>query len=241
MLLHGYTDSCLSFSQVLAHLPDSLHIFAISQRGHGDSDRPANGYQMQNFAADLNGFMDAVGINKAVVVGHSMGSVVAMHAAVMHPDRVTGLVLIGAMYTPVANNPDLSEFSEMVATTIDDPVAPEFVREFQESTLARPISDTFFDTILEESLKVPGRVWRETMRGMQAADVTEQVDNINVPTLIIWGEQDGMAQRADQEALKERISNARLIVYPGAGHGTHWEEPERFAADLTEFVESVAS
>src|SRR5262245_2999468 len=72
LLLHGITDSWYSFEAVLPHLPTSLHVFALSQRGHGDAARPMTGYYPQDFAADLAAFMDTLKIGPAVVVGHSM-------------------------------------------------------------------------------------------------------------------------------------------------------------------------
>src|SRR3712207_1254388 len=71
VLLHGITDSWRSFERVLPHLPPSIHAFALSQRGHGDSDRPASGYRPRDFAADLGAFVDALGLGPVVVAGHS--------------------------------------------------------------------------------------------------------------------------------------------------------------------------
>jgi non-heme chloroperoxidase len=73
ILLHGITDSLRSFENVLPHLPDSIHAFALSQRGHGDSDRPTTGYRPQDFAADLAAFVETLGLGPVVVAGHSMG------------------------------------------------------------------------------------------------------------------------------------------------------------------------
>ena len=95
MLLHGFTDSWRSFEPVLPHLPASIRAFALTQRGHGDADRPATGYLFGDFAADVAAFMDAVGIAQAVIVGTSMGSSVAQRFAIDFPERVLGLVLMG--------------------------------------------------------------------------------------------------------------------------------------------------
>lgn len=97
LLLHGYTDSWRSFEPVLPHLPDSIRAFAITQRGHGDVDRPATGYRTRDFAGDVLAFADALGRGPVVVVGHSMGSTNAQRFAMDHPDRVLGLVLAGAL------------------------------------------------------------------------------------------------------------------------------------------------
>lgn len=77
ILLHGLGDSWYSFSGILPKLPTSLRVFAIDQRGHGDSDRPASGYTLADLSDDAVAFMDAMGIPRATVIGHSMGSFVA--------------------------------------------------------------------------------------------------------------------------------------------------------------------
>ncbi|MEQ9814027.1 MAG: alpha/beta fold hydrolase [Azospirillaceae bacterium] len=77
LLLHGLSDSWRSFELALPHLPDSIRVFALSLRGHGDSRRPEAGYHFRDFAADVAAFMDALDLESTVVVGHSMGSAVA--------------------------------------------------------------------------------------------------------------------------------------------------------------------
>lgn len=67
-------------------------------------------------------------------------------------------------------------------------------------------------------------------------NLSDELGKIRVPTLIVWGDQDAIQSRADQDALVEAIRGAQLLVYEGAGHSPHWEEPNRFAADLTSFV-----
>ena len=73
VLLHGYSDSWRSFEPVLPHLPKSLRVFSLSQRGHGNSGRPEQGYRTEDFANDVRAFMDTLGLERAIVVGHSMG------------------------------------------------------------------------------------------------------------------------------------------------------------------------
>jgi pimeloyl-ACP methyl ester carboxylesterase len=157
VLLHGVSDSWRSFEPVLPHLPASIHAFALTQRGHGDAPRPAEGYRTRDFAADVAAFMDAVGLTAAVVVGHSMGATNAQRFAIDYPARTRGLVLAGSFAT-YRGNPVLADFWQSTVATLTDPIDPGFVREFQESTLARPVSPAFLDTVVRESLKVPAPV-----------------------------------------------------------------------------------
>jgi non-heme chloroperoxidase len=70
-------------------------------------------------------------------------------------------------------------------------------------------------------------------------DFSGDLDKINAPTLIVWGDQDAFCSRSDQDAIAQAIAGSQLVVYPGAGHGLHWEEPGRFAADLLAFAENL--
>ncbi|MEU0836814.1 alpha/beta fold hydrolase [Streptomyces sp. NPDC005969] len=90
VLVHGYVDSWRTFEPLLRHLPPSLHVYAPTQRGHGDAAKPPGGYLPEDFAADLLAFMDSVGIGRAVLVGGSSGGVQARIVAARHPDRVAG-------------------------------------------------------------------------------------------------------------------------------------------------------
>ena len=239
LLLHGVTDSCRAFEPALPHLPDSLHALALSQRGHGEASL-AQGYRLEDFAADLASFMHVLDLDEAVIVGHSMGAAVAQRFAADYPERVLGLVLAGGS-PAFGRNPDLVAFGETVVVALTDPVDPTVARRFQESTLARPIPEPMLDLFVRESLKVPARVWKEAWAGLMAADMTADLPYIAAPTLLIWGDQDGIATRADQDTLVGSIPGSRLITIKGAGHAFHWEEPARFAELVAAFAHAAAS
>lgn len=240
LLLHGVTDSWRSFEPVLPHLPDRVHAFALTQRGHSDADRPVTGYRTRDFAADLAAFVRALELGPTIVVGHSMGSTNALRLALDHPELVAGLVLAGA-FASYQRNPVMKEFWESSVSRLTDPVPPAFVREFQESTLAKPVPPAFLDLVIEESLKVPARVWRATFEGFSEDDFAGELDRVRAPTLLLWGDQERLVPREDQDVLQRAISGSRLVVYEGAGHALHWEEPERFAADLAVFAADLTT
>jgi non-heme chloroperoxidase len=236
ILLHGFTDSWYSYSRLLPLLePGGYHIFAVDQRGHGCSERPPAGYTTDDFAADVDAFMDAVGIRRATLVGHSMGSLVARRVAVRYPQRVSRLILIGAI---LAANEATREL-ELAVRTLEDPVPADFVREFQESTIHVPVPVSFLEGVIAESLRVPARVWRDALVGLFAADDRADLGRIAVPTLLLWGEHDAYFPRAEQDELVAALPNARLQVYAEAGHSPQWERPELVARDLSAFVRST--
>ena len=240
VFLHGFLDSWHSFERVLPHLPESICAFAITQRGHGDASRPASGYSIADFSADLAAFMDALDLATAVIIGHSMGSAVAQRFAIDKPERTTGLVLIGASST-AAGTPAARSFWDTTVSKLTDPVDPALVRQMIESTLTQPMPQEFLDTAVREGLKVPAFVWRAAFesRWRPESDFSAELSKIKTPTLIVWGDQDARYPRSEQEALVRAIAGARLVTYPGAGHLLHWEEPERFSADLVTFIENL--
>lgn len=236
LLLHGVTDSWYSFDLMLPHLPNSIRAFAISQRGHGDSSRPESGYRFRDFAQDLDGYIQTLHLDKAIVVGHSMSSAVARRFAIDYPERVKGLVLVGSFAT-LRGNQGVKELWDSGISHLSDPVDPGFVREFQESTISQPVPEDFLNKVVEESLKLPARVWKELFEGFLQDDFTAELTRIKAPTLLVWGAHDLFCSRRDQEILLGAIAGSRLVEYRDSGHAPHWEEPRRFASDLLEFVE----
>src|SRR5215210_5785756 len=238
VFLHGYSDSWFSFSRVLPLLSPSYHAFALTQRGHGDSDKPQCCYTPEDFAADVDAFMEALGIEEATLVGASTEALFAQRVALSYPHRVGRLVLVGAQ-TPAneANEVVLGLQEEVRA--LEDPVPPEFVRAFQEGTIHQPVPQEFLDTVVSESLKLPARVWRDYLEGAVLSidqDYVLELREIDVPTLMLWGEQDPLFPREEQERLAAAIPYATLKVYPETGHAVHWDRPEWVVRDLEEFM-----
>ena len=233
ILLHGYTDSWISYSTVLPLLDRKYRVYILDQRGHGESDRPVGGYALQQFADDVLAFMDKMNIKQATLVGHSMGSFVAQHVAVAAPDRVKRLVLSGS--ATAIRNGVVSDLQREV-NALKDPIPEKFVRDFQVSMAFQPLADEFVKAVVKESLNIPARVWREVMAEMLSPESQVELKKIKVPTLILWGDKETVFPRSEQDLLLAALPNARLKVYEDTGHAMHWERPERFAKDLQEFM-----
>ena len=233
ILLHGYTDSWFSYSLAMPSIPLTYHTYALSLRGHGDSERPSSGYTIPDFAADVVAFMDLMGLAQVTLVGHSMGSLVAQQVALDAPERVARLVLVGSATNMRSEN--VLQFQQAV-NTLDDPVPPEFAREFQVSTIHHPVPGDFLDKAVSESLKLPARVWRAALAGQLAADYTALINRIQMPTLVLRGDHDTIFPQAAQHALVAGLPNAVLKVYPETGHALHWERPGEFVRDLEDFI-----
>ena len=237
IFLHGVTDSYRSFDPVLPFLPDGIHAFAISHRGHGHSSRPLADYRFTDFADDLYRFMTALGVPSAILVGHSLGGMVAQRFAIDHPSKTLGLVL-EATFPTLSGHVGVQEFWNSSLAQLTDPVDEELIREFQQSTLALPIASSFFETVVEESRKVPADVWRAVFQECLTTDFSSEVPRIQAPTLLIFGERDTYCGRSEVDGLKRGFPHAHTIVYPDVGHAVHWEIPERFTRDIVRFVQA---
>lgn len=233
LMLHGYADSWFSFSRVLPLLPEHWHVIVPDLRGHGASEKPAGRYPLDDFAGDAIQLLDLLGIGSAVVVGHSMGSLVAQRMAALSPDRVSRLVLVGSAVA--TRNAALLALQEEVAS-LADPIHARFVQAFQASTIHRSVPAEFFEAIVAQSLKVPARVWKAALDGILQADMVAGAARIRCPTLVLGGDRDSVFSPAEQEELARLIPDASLTMHAAIGHDLQWEAPEAFVFDLRRFA-----
>jgi pimeloyl-ACP methyl ester carboxylesterase len=234
VFLPAYTDSWFSFSRVLPLLPPRYHAYAVDQRGHGDSERPACCYTVEDFAADVVGFLDAVEVGRATLVGHSGSCLVARRVAEAHPERVARLVLIGSPRSLGDTQEELE--LQTAVRALQDPVPVQFARELQGGAAHVALPEAFFERLVAESLKLPARVWKSALDGLFAFNDAAEVGRIAAPTLLVWGEWDRWLPREEEDDLAVAIRGARVVVYPATGHSPNWERPERVAADLDAFM-----
>lgn len=238
IFLHGFAGSSREFKPVFDLLSKSVHAIALTQRGHGDASHPKTGYRLSDFSDDLVQFMKIKGIRKAVIVGHSMGSAIAQKFAIDYPDQILGLVLIGASI-PRQGDPKIREFFDSTISRLVDPIEPTFVDQFITSMRVKSIPEELFEEVLQEAHKVPARVWKDAFEGRLLENISEKIEHITCPTLLIWGAQDQRSLRSDQNELLEEILDSRLEVYNGTGHLLHLEEPKRLASDIEAFLEEI--
>jgi pimeloyl-ACP methyl ester carboxylesterase len=237
LLLPGPTDSWRSYEPVLDRLPQWIRAIAVSQRGHGDSDKPDSGYGVEDFAGDVVELLDALEIDRAVLVGHSGSCLVARRVALEHPARVVGLVLEAS---PTSLCTDAArQFVSSVVMGLADPIDPEFARSFVADTSSENVAPDVVDVLVADILKVPARVWHAMFLRLLEYDDTSELTRVGAPTLLIWGEDDALVSRETQEVLADRIPRGELIVYPAVGHTPRWDDPRRFSDDLAAFVERL--
>lgn len=220
LMLHGLSDSSFSYSRILPLIPPQYHALALDIRGHGESDRPAAGYDLTNLAWDAVHVLDAAHVSQALVVGHSMGTFIARTMAALAPERVSGLVLIDP--GPSGTSAIMHELGAVV-TAMTDPVDPLFVRGFQESCIARPVPPEFMDLVVQESLKLPAAVWRAALASLMAYEPCEE--QISCPALVLGGDKDAVFSVEEMTTVADRIPGGRVRILEGVGHTPQWEDP----------------
>ena len=237
IFLHGIGDSWHSFESVLKVVPENIHAFAISLRGHGDSEKPTTGYSIKDFATDVAQFIKMQDLKSVYIVGHSMGGLVAQQFVLDHPQLTKGMVLISsdAIFN---DNPGMPEFF-LESLKLEGAIDKKFMDAFQRSTLAKPIDPDYYNLLVAEGMKVPGGVFKSSFAGMMQADFRDELKKIKAPVLIFWGDKDNMCSIKDEEQLLRSIPNSKFIIYENTGHALHWEEPARFTNDLISFIKSI--
>ncbi|MFP3712710.1 alpha/beta fold hydrolase [Puerhibacterium sp. TATVAM-FAB25] len=236
VLVHAYVESWRYFEPVLRRLPATLHAYAPTQRGHGGVPAPG-GLAPEDFAADLVAFLDALGLERAALVGASSGGLVCALLAATRPDRVTALVLLSSPAS-LADKPTARTMSEALQA-LRGPLDRGFVEGFVRDTSPASLPDDVVARLVDETLQVPAHVWREALRGLLAADVTALLPRIEAPTLLVAGEDDALVG-PDQQVLLRTVPRARLLRYPGVGHGVHLALPDRVVDDVAGFLAAVA-
>jgi pimeloyl-ACP methyl ester carboxylesterase len=236
VLLHAWVESLGCFDRLLPRLPAPLHVLAMDQRGHGGASKPAGGYSLASLAADTIGFLDALHIRSAVLVGSSSGGYLAQQVALAAPDRVSALVLVGAPRS-LQGRPPFAEDVEQLT----DPLDPDWVREsitwfprFHE------VPRHYLADRVHDGLAAPAHVWRQGLAGLMDAVPPTTVGTIGTPTLVIHGGRDDLLGPEAGAELAAAIPGAALVVYPDTGHLVLWEQPERLAADITAFATGMS-
>jgi pimeloyl-ACP methyl ester carboxylesterase len=244
LLISGFTAQASGWNEPFVRLLQShFQTIRFSHRGTGTSDRPAGEITLRDLADDAAGLLTALGIDKAHVMGVSMGGMVAQELALNHSHRVQGLVLgctacggshpVGAAPEVVAlltPQPGLSR-EEQLRRAWPALATPEFIESQREVMEERLRASLINPTPIETSMR--------QMAAVQAFDSFDRLPQIEAPTLVLHGDRDVLVPVANAQILKDRIRGAELRIVAGAGHLFTWEFPEESAGAVVEFLTKV--
>ena len=235
ILLHGWGGSAPYWRELVSHLNlQDLQVIAPSYRGHGDSEKSARGYTLEEFTTDVLAVADAAAARRFVLVGFSMSGKFAQHIAAVHPERVLGLVLIAPV--PASEFPVPPEVAKAWCDTQTDREAAfnTILAPFTKVTVKRELIESFLD----DFSKVP-RVGLEQTLNMCAVSCIQQAKKIRVPVLVIAGRFDPLLPPDMLKAtIRAQIPRARIVSLP-CGHEIPQEMPEQVAALLEAFLSGL--
>jgi pimeloyl-ACP methyl ester carboxylesterase len=234
-LLHGMTDNSRSWSLIAPALAADFRLIIPDLRGHGDSDKPdLRMYPISLYAADLASLLKALNVEKAHVLGHSLGSMIAQAFALNFPEKVDKIVLESSALVEFES---LGKDIYVSAVEFgENPPTDEFMSAWYANP--NPVDEDFLTREMAESKALPPHAWRAIAKGAAASDLTHFMDEIKAPTLILWGTADGFFGVDAQKALRAAIPAARTIDYEGVGHNIHWEISDRMVKDVLEFLKA---
>lgn len=234
LLLHGYTDTSRSWSVLAPHL-SGYRLLIPDQRGHGDADAPECCYGPTQLAFDATLFMEALGVKRAAVAGHSMGSMVAMTMAAEYPDRVSSIILVGSTaLPPVQQGTWLYDQVAALEFPLDRNSA--FMREWHPSNQPTSVDREFAEAVMEDILVIQPHVWRSVMRELMQFPVARHAGDVKAPVLILSGGKDPLFPPEHHAALLKAFPHAEAHVFPELGHSPNWERPEAVAAAIDSFL-----
>lgn len=231
LLIHGNVASSVWWERVMALLPAGVKAYAPDLRTCGDSQGVEGPWTMHDLAEDLYQFTRAVGIEKATVVGHSLGGSIAQQLTVEHPELVERLVLVNSA------GPAGLQVPEATYTFIDSVwQQPEMVKKVLGPMAPTAPQDEFYDRILTESATRCTSGWARNGRALAGMNLVSEAAGIKAPVLILYGEKDMLVTREMAERTQQQIPGSVLETYPEVGHSVVVEDPERFTRRLVEFM-----
>jgi pimeloyl-ACP methyl ester carboxylesterase len=258
MLLHGFAASVFSWREVmrpLAEMEEVGTVVAFDRPAFGLTERPLptpgekewggeNPYTPAAQVALTVGLMDALDIERAVLVGNSAGGAVAMHTALAYPERVVALVLVDAavysgggtpaLVRPLLNTPQMRHVGPLIARRIQA-WGTDFARSawHDPERITPEVREGYLKPLRAENWD---RALWELTRASRASDLPERLSELALPCLVITGDDDRIVPAEQSVRLAQELPDAVLVIAPDCGHVPHEECPGIFLTAVEEFL-----
>jgi len=237
VLLHGLADDVGVWGSVMPALAAKHRVIALDQVGFGRSDKPLLDYRAATFVDFLDGFLNELKIDRASLVGNSLGGWIAADFALAHPERIERLVLCNAAgYAAVAKNMNSRTFSALRLASRDD-IRHLGPLTFHDKRFYEDVDLAFKQRVTAGDDYTVNQVLDSILRGEDVLD--GRVGAIHKPTLILWGREDKLIPLKLAERFHKEIAGSRLEIIDNCGHMQHVECPKEFAAAVLEFLNDL--
>ncbi len=236
LLHHGYTASRVNWLPVAERLKDKYKIILMECRGTGESEDTADGYSLEQYAADVIGMMDHIGVDKFTYAGHSMGGGIGFLLGLNHADRLDRLILMAPIPAAgIAGEPNRELLATRLKARSENNRA--LFKAEMEATRFRPDvqTDEWFESRVDHLMRISDGHVVGGMETMHDLDVENQLPSLNVPTLMLAGAVDGLLKANLGDFL--RLPDASLHVFSRAGHDVAIHEPDGVSEAIDSFMQ----
>ncbi len=237
--IHGLTANAFSFQAWADGLATDYQFYAHDLRGRGDSDKPEHGYSVPIHAADLAHLIDAWGLERPIVIGHSLGALIALYFAAHYPDKLSKLVLVDAgaplpWHTPEEQPAWLIASINRLGTPV--PSFEEYIQRLKLAPFIGPYWNEYFELYFENDVRhnsdgsVASKCYREGIleegQRYDEARAQDQWTNVQAPTLLLRAGQglffdnDQLLSEADATAVQQGIKHCQFVNFPTLNHYT---------------------
>ena len=235
LFIHGLGSSVRDWEFQVTEFSKSYKVITFDLRGHGQSDKPAGPYSMAMFAADVTGLLRGLGIDRAHVVGLSLGGGVAFQLAVDSPSMLKSLTIVNS-------TPELLVHSFKDQLMVWQRIAivkllgmKKMGEVLSKRLFIKPEQEDIRQTFVTRWAENDQRAYLHAMRALVGWSVSARIGSISCPTLIIAADQD-YSPISDKEEYTARIPGAQLVIIPDSRHATPVEHPEEFNLVLKKFL-----
>lgn len=244
VLISGLGYPLWQWHKMVPFLAEHFQVITFDNRGVGQSDKPAGPYTAQMLAADTAGLLDALGIEKAIIAGHSMGGFVAQAMALDFPQKVAKLILCSTNFGGPHHVPVTPEAMKVLTDVTSDALArfknglavstapdwseknPEMIEEWIQWRVANPIDPAPYQAQMAIGFGLMP----------EAAAFENKLPRLNIPTLILFGAHDKVVPPENASLLAEKISGSKVVILPNAGHFFPIEVAEAASRTITDFA-----
>jgi pimeloyl-ACP methyl ester carboxylesterase len=248
VLIHGYTDNARDWVPMLPYVSKRYRLILVDIRGHGQSSKPECCYTRLDFAYDIKLLLDALGVQKADIVGHSLGSIIAQTFAEYWPERTAHVALISSTGGPPPDRPKKPPQFDFAAEIrkLKEPIeadSPFMIAWWDSPT---PVDPDFIRRQRKDAAGIPLRVWLAVLDQALPADniygdLQSSLPRLKAPTLLIWGSKDPIMEEDVRQSLRNALPNAQVKIFDGLGHNPFWEDPRGVAEVINAFLSTPIS
>ena len=239
LLSHSLGSSLVMWHPQMDMLKARFRVLGYDTRGHGKSDAPKGPYTLELLGEDVIGLLDVLRIDKVHFMGLSMGGMIGQYLALSHSNRLRSLILCDtSSIVPREGHPAIQERIDTARSKgMEALVDPTLERWFTPSFIGN--NPPSLQDIREQFLATPVEGYVGCSEAIRGLNYLDRLSGVNLPTLILVGEEDPGTPVSAAQAIHERIKNSRLVIIPSARHLSNVEQPEAFNKALSEFLKGI--